>query len=87
MGLVGKLAHLFDGGALQANLVCPGGAAPKAAGEATKALCSATLTKSTQEGIVVSVCFYVWAGFHYLLGSFGLTKAMQQARSLRGEAG
>ncbi len=85
-GVVGKLAHLFDGGALDAAKVCPGGIAPKAAGATTKALCSATQVQSTQEGIVVSVCFYLWAGFHYLLGSFGLTKAMQKARDLRGEA-
>ncbi|HEY2658158.1 MAG TPA: MFS transporter [Caulobacteraceae bacterium] len=87
-GLVGKLAHLFDvSGGLNANKACPGGVAPKAAGEAAKALCSATLVTSTREGIVVSVCFYLWAGFHYLLGSFGLTQALQRARTLRGEAG
>lgn len=85
--LVGKLAHLFEaGGGLKANIACPGGVAPKTAGDAAKALCSATLTRSTQEGVIVSVCFYLWAGFHYFLGSFGLAKALQRARGLRGEA-
>ncbi|QUD87792.1 spinster family MFS transporter [Phenylobacterium montanum] len=86
-GVVGKLAHLFDvGGALNAVKACPGGVAPKTADAAAKALCSATLTQSTREGILVSVCFYLWAGFHYLLGAFGLTKALADARAARGEA-
>lgn len=85
-GVVAKLGHLFDLGGANANAACPGGVAPKGAGASIKALCGATLTQSTQEGIVVSVCFYLWAGFHYLLGSFGLTQALKRARDERGEA-
>jgi hypothetical protein len=65
----------------------PGRIAFKTADAAAKELCSSTLTGSTREGLIVIVCFYLWAGFHYLLGSFGLPKAMQRARDLRGEFG
>ena len=60
--------------------------APKGAGAEVIALCKATLANSTRQGIIISVCFYVWAGFHYLLGSFGLAKAMAKARADRGES-
>ena len=86
-GLVGKLGHLLDpAGDLNAANACPGGIAPKTANAATKALCSATLTASTREGLIVIVCFYLWAAFHYLLGSFGLAQALRRARNSRGEA-
>jgi predicted MFS family arabinose efflux permease len=87
-GVVGKLAHLFDGfSGVDYAKACPGGVAPKTAGAAAKALCGATLTTSTREGIVVSVCFYLWASLHYLLGAIGLPQALKRARDLRGEAG
>ena len=65
---------------------CPGGVAPHGATSDIAALCKATLANSTRQGIIVSVCFYLWAGFHYLLGSLGLAKAMAKARSDRGES-
>ena len=80
-GLVGKLAHLSGGGALDAAKACPGGVAPKTADAAAKALCASTLTVSTREGIIVSLCFYLWAGLHYFLGAIGLAKALQGARA------
>ncbi len=87
-GVIGKLAHLFDPiSGLSANQACPGGIAPKTADAAAKVLCATTLTRSTQEGIVVSVCFYLWAGLHYFLGAMGLGRALERARALRGEAG
>jgi MFS family permease len=65
---------------------CPGGIAPHGAAASVVALCKTTLANSTRQGIIVSVCFYVWAGFHYLLGSIGLAKAMAKARADRGES-
>ncbi|MGA0599385.1 spinster family MFS transporter [Caulobacter sp. KR2-114] len=65
---------------------CPGGVAPKGADPALKALCLHTLANSSRQGVVVSIFFYAWAAFHYLLGSFGLVKALAEARAARGEA-
>ena len=44
-----------------------------------------SLIHATRSGIIVSLCFYLWAAFHYLLGSIGLVKAMAGARADRGE--
>lgn len=65
---------------------CPGGVAPKGAGADLKGLCLHTLANSSRQGIIVSIFFYAWAAFHYLLGSIGLTQAMAKARADRGEA-
>jgi len=81
MGLFGG-----QGGAAGFTAQCPGGVAPKTAGADLKALCLATLSNASRQGIVVSVFFYAWAAFHYLLGSFGLAQAMAKARADRGEA-
>jgi hypothetical protein len=40
----------------------------------------------TRHGIIVSYAFGLWGAFHYLLGSFGLAKAMSKARADRGES-
>ena len=79
-GLVGGQSGGHDFGA-----ACPGGR-PAAGSAVTAAQCHDALVPATQAGIILSICFYVWAGFHYLLGSFGLTKAMARARAERGEA-
>jgi MFS family permease len=64
---------------------CPGGAAIKGAAPAAAAHCKSTLVLATRRGIIISLCFYLWASVHYLLGSFGLAKALAKARSDRGE--
>ena len=65
---------------------CPGGKAAKGAGDAAKAACSGALVLATRHGILVAYGVGLWGAFHYLLGSFGLGKAMAQARADRGEA-
>ncbi len=65
---------------------CPGGKAPKGAPVELALHCKASLVAATQSGVIVSICFYLWAAFHYFLGSFGLVKAMSKARTERGEA-
>lgn len=86
-GVLTSLSGIFGAhGAQSFVTACPGGIAPPGASMEMARLCTATLANSTRQGIIVSVCFYVWAGFHYLLGSFGLAKAMARARADRGEA-
>jgi hypothetical protein len=41
--------------------------------------------EATRSGVIISLCFYLWAGFHYFLGSIGLVKALAEARKGRGE--
>jgi len=65
---------------------CPGGAAPKGSPAALAGQCKSALVFATRRGIIVSLCFYLWASAHYLLGSFGLVKALAKARADRGEA-
>jgi MFS family permease len=65
---------------------CPGGKATAGAGAAAKAACSGALVLGTRHGIIVAYAFGLWGAFHYLLGSFGLAKAMAKARADRGEA-
>jgi MFS family permease len=83
-GMVGAFAHhpVDPHGFLR---TCPGGAAVKGAAPVIAARCKSTLVLATRRGIIVSLCFYGWASVHYLLGSFGLTKALAQARIDRGE--
>jgi MFS family permease len=66
--------------------ICPGGLAPKGSAAALTSQCKSTLVLATRGGIVVSLCFYLWASLHYLLGSFGIAKALAGARAARGEA-
>ncbi|HEY2356147.1 MAG TPA: MFS transporter [Phenylobacterium sp.] len=75
--------HASDPKAFQA--ACPGGRAAAGAAEAAKAACSGALVLGTRHGILVAYAFSLWGAFHYLLGSFGLAKAMAKARSDRGE--
>jgi len=65
---------------------CPGGKAPDGASMDLAAHCKGSLVEATRGGIIVSLCFYLWAAFHYLLGSIGLSKALAEARAARGEA-
>ena len=62
---------------------CPGGKAPKGARLALAAQCKGALTIATQQGVLVSLCFYGWAAIHYLLGSIGLAKVMNKAEAER----
>jgi MFS family permease len=62
---------------------CPGGIAAKGAGAAAALACRTALSTGTRDGILISLCFYAWAAVHYLLGSFGLAKAMVAARAER----
>ena len=65
---------------------CPGGAAPKGSAIALADHCRTSLVGATRSGVIISICFLLWAAFHYLLGSFGLVKALAKARADRGEA-
>ncbi|PZR33058.1 MFS transporter [Caulobacter segnis] len=56
---------------------CPGGLAPKGAAPELAKACAAAMARSTQQGIIVSLCFYAWAGVHYALAAIGLVKHMK----------
>lgn len=68
------------------SLLCPGGVAPADASAALVSQCKAALIKATREGIVLTCVLYLWSGAHYLAASFGLVKALGDARAARGEA-
>jgi hypothetical protein len=77
----------FAGAGGQAFIhACPGGAAPKGAAAAAVAACQAALVGGTRQGILVTVLFYAWGSFHYLLASFGLAKRLARAEALRASA-
>ena len=65
---------------------CPGGKAAKTATDAAKAACSSALVLGTRQGVIVAYAFGLWGALHYLLGSFGIGKALADARAERGEA-
>lgn len=75
-GLLDGLAGLFGRPAVTFARACPGGLAPAGAGTAAKQACHATLALSTQQAIIVSLCFYAWASLHYFLAARGLPKAL-----------
>ncbi|MBR7619137.1 MFS transporter [Phenylobacterium sp. 20VBR1] len=87
-GMLASISAMLggDGGTISFATACPGGKAPVGAALEVVDHCKASLKAATQSGIIVSVCFYLWAAFHYLLGSFGLAKALSKARTDRGEA-
>ena len=87
-GTLAGLGGLFGGdlGAVSFATACPGGKAPDGASLALVGQCKASLVEATRSGVIVSICFYLWAAFHYLLGSIGLTKTLAKARADRGEA-
>jgi MFS family permease len=59
---------------------CPGGKAPATASAAAKAACGQALVLGTRQGIIVAYAFSLWGALHYLLGAFGLAKALAEAR-------
>lgn len=87
--ILGSLQQML-GGAAQGGpdfaSVCPGGVAPKGSPAELADHCKASLISATRSGVIISICFYLWAAFHYLLGSIGLVKALAKARADRGEA-
>ena len=58
-------------------------AAAHGAAPAVAAACKATLVDATRGGILVTLLFYAWAAFHYLLGSFGLAKELSRVAAAR----
>ncbi len=87
--ILGSLGEMLQGGTkggARFAEMCPGGVAPEGAPAALVSQCKTALVHATREGVVVSICFYLWAAFHYLLGSFGLVQALAKARAARGEA-
>jgi predicted MFS family arabinose efflux permease len=50
---------------------CPAGAAA--------ARCGVLLAQASREGIVVTLCFHLWAAVHYMLGAIGLGRQMHAA--------
>jgi MFS family permease len=56
---------------------CPGGIAPKGSAPELAVHCRTTLALSSQQGIIVSLCFYAWAGVHYALAAIGMVKHMK----------
>ena len=88
-GIIDSIGKMLSGGNMGGEnfaQACPGGKAPLGASADLAASCKASLNGATRSGIIVSLCFYLWAAFHYLLGSFGLAQAMAKARADRGEA-
>jgi MFS family permease len=87
-GIVASLQQMIGGGSAGHGFAetCPGGVAPKGSPAELVSHCKVSLVSATRSGVIVSICFYLWAAFHYLLGSFGLVKAMSKARADRGEA-
>jgi hypothetical protein len=63
--------------------MCPGGRAPLGSAPALMAHCRGALGLATQQGILVSLCFFGWAALHYLLASFGLAKQLREAAALK----
>jgi hypothetical protein len=55
---------------------CPGGVAPKGAPRILAGACHGALVTATRQGIVLTITFYIWGAFHYLLASFGLARRL-----------
>jgi MFS family permease len=88
-GIGATLAGLFgDGPAHAAKFAaeCPGGIAPSGSPSALAAHCKIALVDGTRQGILITLGFYAWGGFHYLLASFGMAKRLALATAAR-EAG
>jgi MFS family permease len=74
--LVGSFGHHVDAANFAAS--CPGGIAPKGSAIELAKHCNTTLAHSSKQGIIVSLCFYAWAGVHYALASIGMVKHMKE---------
>jgi MFS family permease len=85
--LLGLLQGMFAGspahGAATFAAACPGGIAPHGAAARLAASCKSTLITATRGGILVTIFFYAWAAFHYLLASVGLSKELARAQAAR----
>jgi hypothetical protein len=55
---------------------CPGGVAAKGAPRLLAGACHGALVTATRQGIVLTITFYVWGAFHYVLASFGLARRL-----------
>lgn len=75
--ITGAFGHAAGGASF--NVECPGGSAPKGSAAAAVAHCRGALSHSTQQGIVVTVCFYAWASLHYFLAAASLAKRDRRA--------
>ena len=88
-GPVDAMMGLFQGnggvapGAAHFKSLCPGGAAAHGAPAALAAQCKSTLVVATRSGILVTILFYAWAAFHYVLGSMGLAKELARVQAAR----
>ena len=43
--------------------------------------CKSALVLATRHGVIVAYAFMLWSALHYFLGSFGLKKALADARA------
>ena len=51
-------------GALDFGQACPGGLAAQGAPADLVQTCRATMALATRQGLIVTLCFYAWAGLH-----------------------
>ncbi|MCA3716160.1 MFS transporter [Phenylobacterium sp.] len=86
-GILASLGQMLGGvgGGESFAQACPGGMAPAGSPADLAGRCQTSLVEATRSGVIVSLCFYLWAAFHYFLGSIGLVKALADARKVRGE--
>jgi MFS family permease len=73
-----------DPGAASFTAQCPGGIAPKGAAADLAKSCHDAMAKSTQQGIIVTLCFYAWAALHYALAAIGMVKHMKERAVAQG---
>ena len=87
-GIWASIQQILGGASAGHDFVqaCPGGVAPKGSPAELADHCRVSLIGATRSGVVISICFLLWAAFHYLLGSIGLVQALAKARADRGEA-
>jgi hypothetical protein len=85
-GLGSAIAGFFSADPHAFQQTCPGGLAPKGAGQAAAAACSGAVALATRQGVLVAYALGLWAAVHYLIASFGLKTALANARADRGEA-
>jgi len=84
VGLWDGIANLFAS-APSFQTACPGGSAPAGAPAEAKAACHSALVLGTRHGLLTMMGFTIWGATHYALAAFGMKRAMDTARALRGE--
>ena len=80
-GMFGAASHVIAAPHAAAGAFvtdCPGGRAPAKAGAAAAAACKSALSWGSQQGVLIGVCFYLWASVHYFLGGIGLTRLLRR---------